>query len=333
VLDQTLLTREELDSIARPRRSSIAVALATGLLLPFAFVIYVPLCLVGGIFVTVLRMRPRPAASGTGRVLGLEALAALLVIPVIELVTSVGTGLAFYLVTKGDSDTGWRVLSLTIIVSAGFVLAVFVAIVRHRSGVAPLPFEPDVEPERGIETARSWRRRRAGGFLPGQARFAAERANAALRDPDLREPGLWPATVAILSGKHDRWQLVIVLVFGAGWVGVSLARGGRWWVALALCAASIILFLACGAIGALIQYYDVIRLARRESELRLTLERRDAINDQQMDVGQLVADVRFLAREIQALRTRLDDPGGAWAHACAWLDRRRGRRLSRPGRC
>jgi hypothetical protein len=150
--------------------------------------------------------------------------------------------------------------------------------------------------------------------------------NAALRDPQSAEhPGLWAALVGVLRDEEDGRQLAILLLGACAWVGYPLVTSGGWWLALGLCALSILMFVGTGTVGALIWYYEDLRLAKREATLRASLQSENAINEERVALARLAAAIESLTEEVRGLRTGVDDVGRSRANVRGWLDRWRGR--------
>jgi hypothetical protein len=311
--DQTLLSQDELRTVEVPLRRSFALIVASALALPWAWGFFGLLAIAWAIYVGAMRARRSYRSFGRPQTLGTEAIATLVAIPVSGLVASVGTSLAFYRLSRAGSegwDDGWDVLTNTVAISLSIIFGFVWLLARHQSGTAPLPFERDVDPQAGIQTLRKLRTDRTGSFLPGQAVFAAKRANEALLDgDDARPPKFRDAALCILRRRADQLRLLTLAVGGMLWVLFALIIGGRWWAALALCCGSICTVVIAGGFGGVAGYFDQLRWAKRELALRTDLARRQAVEDE-VSTAELVRLLDAIDRQLSVLRRMLEDHQG-----------------------
>ncbi|MCP9488735.1 MAG: hypothetical protein MSC31_02520 [Solirubrobacteraceae bacterium MAG38_C4-C5] len=244
----------------------------------------------------------------------MEAVAAVVAIPLSGLVATVGTSLAFYEMSRAGAEgwnDGWDTLANTVAVALGIIFGVVRLIARHQSGADPLPFEPNVDPHLGIDALRRSRTRRSGSLLHGQWRFASDRVNETVQTGAYAiQPTLREAVASVVGGVHDRKQLLALLVAAILWVIVTVALGGNWWVAVAYCSASLVSVIVAGGVGGLVAYYDRLRWARRESALREKLRVHGRADDEPVLVTDLQQKVDVLTDEVRALRILVEKQVG-----------------------
>jgi hypothetical protein len=316
------LSTAELEDATRPRRWGPFATLACGIALPIVSPFAAALTLLLGFYVATVKLRKSYRNLGQGQPLGVELLAALVVIPVVGLVGSIGTSYSFYLWSlpgARDGDTAWTVMSVTVTVSLTLIIGMARVLARHQSGKDVLPFEPGTDPNQQIEALRKLRKRRPSGFLPGAARFGIERSNEALaRSPDDKQPTLWSAMRSILSGTPDKYQVAALVGCAAVWVAVAILSSGRWWYVLLAVALGLASVIVAAGVGALTDYYDRLRWARREANL---YRERDLEQDPHgAVVERLALMVEELADEVRRLRSQTVRPSPR-SRIARWLSR------------
>jgi hypothetical protein len=303
-LDPAVLTRDELDAATRPRHLGVLETILLGAVMPIAWMLLPVLALWFGCYIAFVKARRSYLTYGRSGALAFETAGALILIPVVGLVSSCGTSLAFYLWSQpGKGGSAGGILAATIALSIGLIAGMARTLARHKSGRDVMPFEPGVNPEEAIDAVRKLRCTRPWGFLPGAVGFAVERSNQAVAHPaQARQPTFVDAIRSILSNGTDQWQLVMIASVSLAWVVQSIARGQDWWWLLLSVAGSFASLIVTIALWALTHYYEQLRYARRESVLHQ--ERISGHDD-----GQGVAGARLdvLLKEVRALRMEFNN--------------------------
>jgi hypothetical protein len=275
--------------------------------LPLAWIYFLPTSILLGLYVSVLRVRRSYTKFGKPSAISVEAYAALLAIPLSGFIATVGTSYGFYLLSQDDAPsraTGTNVLAVSLGLSLVLIIGLVRLIIRHQSGTDPLPFEPDVDPVAGMRATRQLRTRQSGGWLSGQARFAAQRANESLRyRGDEFQPTLREAITSVTRNTYGSRQLQAIVVAAFTWEVLAFTFGWRWWVVLGYNSASIMLLILASGLGGLARYFDQFRWARRESFLHQQLRRAAETKNQAVSANDLVYRIDVLTEEVKALRS------------------------------
>src|SRR5664280_545764 len=193
--------------------------------------------------------------------IGLEQEEALLIIPLVGLIATLGTGQTFYdwsqdpagqtcdfvFGCRSNGTAGTEYLLLTIMLSAGFIVWFWRMLRRHEEGVEVLPFVADVDPEKGIEELKRLRRVRRADMLPfvrTNAAFAATAmAEEARRGASLRRLPVSQAWGAVLQRGHVPRLMLLALVSTAWIVALFLLPVRRPVVGTSLVVMSCFFFL------------------------------------------------------------------------------------------
>jgi hypothetical protein len=147
VAESVLLREEELAAVCQPKGWGIVKTLGGGILSPVLW--FFLLWATAGSSIDLVRWRrakPSYLAYARRPFIGLEPLAVLLVIPLSAVLVTIGTGVTFYLWSRPGNthrQTGWNVLILSVGLAMLLTIFLFRMIARHRSGVDPVPFDPD----------------------------------------------------------------------------------------------------------------------------------------------------------------------------------------------
>jgi hypothetical protein len=228
--------RKSLEPIGWRRVAGWSEIALVSLFAPLAWLYYLPFSVIAPV---VLRIKWRhPERLGQDEI-GLEQEEALLIIPLVGLIATFGTGQTFYdwsqdpagqtcglFGCRSNGTAGTEILLLTIILSVGFIVLFWRMLRRHEEGVEVLPFVADVDPEKGIEELKRLRRVRHADMLPfvrtNAALAATAMAEEARRGASLRRLQVSQAWGAVLQRGHVPRLMLLALVSTA-WI-VALFR-------------------------------------------------------------------------------------------------------------
>lgn len=203
------------------------------------------------VVIWIIRSRAaRPTYNGD-RSIPIEAMIAIFTIPIVSIVTTVGTSMGLYVVTQYphfDSFTfgrtgyipgGWIIVTLSVGVSIAVLIVGWTTLLRHRHGSYVLPFEFDADPAKAIAQLERWSSEMPTKLLPGISLSAKASATHAANDaPDARPPSVREALQLIRNTERpayseDRRQalsiILVALSVFATYFALTVVSAGQWW--------------------------------------------------------------------------------------------------------
>ncbi len=278
----------------QPRNRGLLATGLFGFFFPLSFVILLPNALITVVLYRLGAYSRKPREYGRDATLSWEKLTSLVVIPVVGLVATFGTGLGFYLLTDQQGrHTYFALLTLilTAEVSVELVILAVHDLFAHHKRTDVLPFEADVIPQDGIDKLVELRAMPGSGFLPGIWRAALCQANNdLLRSTEENETSALPALLTAIRSDR-RWQSRFVLLSAAVWLvagivctvtfhrldrGLGLLLLGM----IILATVNLLLSLTISAIQLRTSYHRYLRQGRRIQVLEV---RRDKAEEEAAD--------------------------------------------------
>ncbi len=296
----------------RPRHWGIILTLLSACTLPVLWLLLLAPAILGLIIVRRAKAKWTGRTLAEQRTLGLEALAALIVIPLTGTAATIGSGAAFYLFSHHGA-TSHRAAWELLISAGGLALVlpveVVVLVYRHRTGIDPLPFEPDVDPRRGIDACRMGRTKRPRGFLPATVAFGIIRAEEKLMSDDsANAPTKATALRYVMAANRDICQLAALELAAGAWTVAAVVKGWEWWLMAIFVVASIFMLLLGAGVNSLSEFYERLRFGLRERALCASISRQDHDDEDRRALRSLAQSYVALLGEVRALRG--DDLGG-----------------------
>lgn len=272
---------------ARKHGNLVTAAFVIGF--PIASIILIPYVLLLAVIYRILAFSRNPRQYGNDATLSWEKLTALVVIPIVGLIATFGTGFGFYLLGDHDhprTELALMVLVITAVVSVELVVLAVHDLSAHQSRSEVLPYEADVDPESGIARLKEIREQPGSGFLAGIWRTALAEADQDLQEApqDNQAPGASQVWKAIRSERTSRNQWNLVLAAAVGWLIIAafaLPWGNPWGlffvlaILVGVATTQLLLSLTISAIHLKWTYHLYLRGGRRIQVLRSRLAQAD----------------------------------------------------------
>lgn len=307
------LTAKQLACASQPQHRSqvrrLGRTLLFALLLPFSCMYFIPVCcfLLWPLWAQMTKWRGRWLARP--KTLTFETVATLIVIPIVGTWVSGSVGASFYFFARqGHAAHGHAVDLLEIGLTVGFFMPLVAAWIlsRHRTGVDPLPFEPDVDLKAGISRCCERRTEKPGALFPAATVYALRRAEEQLSSQHwTKPPTLIEVVLYVLSQKSSRRQLFVLGAAASAWTIVVAGAGGNWLAIAGLTVVSTVSIVIFSAINGLVEFYERLSFGLRQGVLYLKLQQQHAADEEILAIKALAANYEGLLNEVRELRLTL----------------------------